>query len=47
MKPNPNPNSNPNGREQTNQPLVTTPSKKVTLVAKGGDEVNKCFLYSK
>lgn len=42
MKPNPNPNSNPNpnGREQTTQPLVqTTPSKKVTLQPKGGDEV--------
>lgn len=50
MKPNPNPN--PNSREQRDsrdqtgaqQPLVTTPSKKVTLQPKSqGDEVNTFF----
>ena len=48
MKPNPNPNSRePRGdpRDPTaQQPLVSTPTKKVTLQPKAqGDEVNTCF----
>lgn len=41
MKPNPNQNQNQNQNVREAQP--TSPSKKVTLVAKGGDEVNKLF----
>lgn len=45
MKPNPNPNPNQNQNQNATRgeptPLVTTPTKKVTLQPKGGDEVNK------
>lgn len=51
MKPNPNPSSREprDPRDPTaQQPLVTTPSKKVTLQPKAqGDEVNTIFFHLK